>query len=76
MNDLLSHYKVYILMLNNADGINNNKNHELNNNCNSKIQIVNQKGKDGSGNTWYTSKFSGNQINGIQVNNFNKQVDD
>ena len=47
MNDLLSHYKVYILMLNNADGINNNKNHELNDNCNSKIQIVNQKGKDG-----------------------------
>ncbi len=74
MNDLLNEYKVYIDMLNTTDGINsniNNGNIDINDNSNSNKQSISQKDKDGSGNTWYTSKSSGNQINGIQVNNFN-----
>ena len=73
MNDLLNEYKVYIDMLYNNDGINNhlhNGSSEINDNSNSNQQSLSHKDKDGSGNTWYTSKISsGIQNNGIQVNN-------
>ena len=71
MNDLLNEYQVYIDMLNNNERINNNiniGNMEINDNSNQ--QSLSHKDKDGSGNTWYTSKTnSGNQKNG--VNNAN-----
>ena len=68
MNDLLNEYKVYIDMLYNNDVINNhlhNGSSEINDNSNSNQQSLSHKDKDGSGNTWYTSKIS----SGIQVNN-------
>ena len=70
MNDLLSEYKIYIDMLKQTEGINNNKNNEINDNSNSKKQSLNQ--KECSGNTWHSSKSSGNQINALQANNFIK----
>ncbi len=74
MNDLLNEYKVYIDMLYYNDGISNHLNNgssEINDNSNSNQQSLSHKDKDGSGNTWYTSKISsGVQNNGIQVNNF------
>jgi hypothetical protein len=70
MNDLLSEYKIYIDMLKQTDCINNNKNNEINDNSNSKKQSLNQ--KECSGNTWHSSKSSGNQINALQANNFIK----
>ena len=66
MNDLLNEYKVYIDMLYNNDGINNNiintGNFEINDNDNH--QSLSHKDKDGSGNTCYTSKIP----SGIQNN--------
>ena len=67
MNDLLNDYKVYIDMLSSNEGINNNINinsghFEINDNSNH--QSLSHKDKDGSGNTWYTSKLS----SGIQNN--------
>ena len=48
----------------------NNKNMEINDNSNQ--QSLNYKDKDGSGNTWHTSKTnSGNQPNRTQLNNKN-----
>ena len=66
MNDLLNEYKVYIDMLNNSDRMSNNNintgNFEINDNSNH--QSLSHKDKDGSGNTWYTSKVP----SGIQNN--------
>ena len=67
MNDLLNDYKVYIDMLSSNEGINNNININSGNfeiNDNSNHQSLSHKDKDGSGNTWYTSKLS----SGIQNN--------
>ena len=67
MNDLLNEYKVYIDMLSNNEGINNNININSGNfeiNDNSNHQSLSHKDKEGSGNTWYTSKLS----SGIQNN--------
>ena len=67
MNDLLDEYKVYIDMLYNNEGIDNNININIGNieiNDNSNQQSLSHKDKDGSGNTWYTSKIS----SGIQNN--------
>ena len=67
MNDLLNDYKVYIDMLSSNEGINNNININSGNfeiNDNSNHQSLSHKDKDGSGNTWYTSKlYSGIQNN-------------
>ena len=68
MNDLLTEYQVYIDMLNNNDRISNN----INLDDNSNQQSLSHKDKDGSGNTWYTSKTnSGNQPSRTQLNNNN-----
>ena len=67
MNDLLNDYKVYIDMLSSNEGIYNNININSGNfeiNDNSNHQSLSHKDKDGSGNTWYTSKLS----SGIQNN--------
>ena len=68
MNDLLNEYKVYIDMLYNNDGINNNININNGNNFeingNSTHQSLNHKDKTGSENTCFTSKVS----SGIQNN--------
>ena len=65
MNDLLNEYKDYIDMLYNNDGIMNNLNMgNMEDNSNSNQPSLSHKDKDGSGNTWYTSKIS----SGIQIN--------
>lgn len=67
MNDLLNEYQVYIDMLNNND-----RNNHIDN---SNQQSLSHKDKDGSGNTWYSSKTnSGNQPNRTHQNNiYNEQ---
>ena len=62
MNDLLNEYQVYIDILNNND-----RNTHIDN---SNPQSLSHKDKDGSGNTWYSSKTnSGNQPNRTHQNN-------
>lgn len=67
MNELLNEYQVYIDMLNNND-----RNNHIDN---SNQQSLSHKDKDGSGNTWYSSKTnSGNQPNRAHHNNiYNEQ---
>ena len=67
MNDLLNEYQVYIDILNNND-----RNTHIDN---SNQQSLSHKDKDGSGNTWYSSKTnSGNQPNRAHQNNiYNEQ---
>ena len=67
MNELLNEYQVYIDMLNNND-----RNNHIDN---SNQQSLSHKDKDGSGNTWYSSKTnSGNQPNRAHTNNiYNEQ---
>ena len=67
MNDLLNEYQVYIDILNNND-----RNNHIDN---SNQQSLSHKDKDGSGNTWYSSKTnSGNQPNRAHTNNiYNEQ---
>ena len=75
MNDLLNEYKEYIDKLNSTNGINpKGEKVEISNssNSNSNKQSLNQKDKCGLGNTWYSSKFSGNHINEINNNSYNK----
>ena len=69
MNELLNEYQVYIDKLN--DNVrNNNINMEINDNSNH--QSLSHKDKDGSGNTWYSSKTNfGNQQSGSHQNNNN-----
>ena len=71
MNELLNEYQVYIDKLN--DNVrNNNINMEINDNSNQ--QSLSHKDKDGSGNTWYSSKTNfGNQQSGTHQNNINEQ---
>ena len=67
MNELLNEYQVYIDILNNND-----RNTHIDN---SNPQSLSHKDKDGSGNTWYSSKTnSGNQPNRAHTNNiYNEQ---
>ena len=69
MNELLNEYQVYIDKLN--DNVrNNNINMEINDN--SIHQSLSHKDKDGSGNTWYSSKTNfRNQQSGSHQNNNN-----
>jgi hypothetical protein len=71
MNELLNEYQVYIDKLN-ENVRNNNINMEINDNSNH--QSLSHKDKDGSGNTWYSSKTNfGNQQSGTHQNNNNEQ---
>lgn len=71
MNELLNEYQVYIDKLN-ENVRNNNINIEINDNSNH--QSLSHKDKDGSGNTWYSSKTNfGNQQSGNHQNNNNEQ---
>ena len=71
MNELLNEYQVYIDKLN-ENVRNNNINLEINDNSNH--QSLTHKDKDGSGNTWYSSKTNfGNQQSGNQQNNNNNE---
>ena len=71
MNELLNEYQVYIDKLN-ENVRNNNINMEINDNSNH--QSLSHKDKDGSGNTWYSSKTNfGNQQSGNHQNNNNEQ---
>jgi peptidoglycan hydrolase CwlO-like protein len=71
MNELLNEYQVYIDKLN-ENVRNNNINLEINDNSNH--QSLTHKDKDGSGNTWYSSKTNfANQQSGNQQNNNNNE---
>ena len=71
MNELLNEYQVYIDKLN-ENVRNNNINMEINDNSNQ--QSLSHKDKDGSGNTWYSSKTNfGNQQSGTHQNNNNNE---